>query len=147
MGRVYLSFPSAIDIDKIEPLTELCTNNTASSFSSDDEEDLTSVSVIGLKDLETFYGCISCSNAITPTDQYTGICDKCNITQKLISQQTARLIIKSGEAKITLKAFDKIIKIIAQSDTSEVSAQELLFAPAFDCSFDKFHVITRVSRK
>lgn len=144
MGRVYLSFPSVISVERIEPLTELCSNNPSCS---DDEEDLTPVSIIGLKDLQTFYGCINCNNAITPADEYTEVCDNCKITQKLTPKQTARLIVKPGKTKITLKAFDKMIKVIAKSDSTDVSAQELLFAPPFDFTFNKFNIITKVSRK
>ena len=135
MGKAYLSFPLVVSFDIIDPINGLCTNDYASS--SDEEEDLTSASIIGLKDLETYYACINCSKTMTPNDQRIGVCNNCNITQKLTSKQTARLIVKSGAAKITLKAYDDVIKVIAQSNTLEVSAQELLFAPMFDCSYNK----------
>ena len=145
MGKAYLSFPLVVSFDIIDPINGLCTNDYASS--SDEEEDLTSASIIGLKDLETYYACINRSKTVTPNDQHIGVCNNCNITQKLTSKQTARLIVKSGAAKISLKAYDDVIKVIAQSNTLEVSAQELLFAPMFDCSYNKYHVITKISRK
>ena len=104
MGKAYLSFPSTVSFDKIDPIDGLCTSDCASSAC-----------------IETYY---ACNKAVTPN----GVCD---ITQKLTSKQTARLIISSkGHFKEAIK-------------DSEVSAQELLFAPAFDCSYNKFHVISR----
>ena len=65
MGKAYLSFPSTVSFDKIDPLDDLCTSDCASS--SDEEEDLTSACIIGLKDLETYY---ACNKAVTPNDQH-----------------------------------------------------------------------------
>ena len=112
MGKAHLSFPSTVSFDKIDPIDGLCTSDCASSAC--------------IIDLETYYAC----------NKANGVCDNCNITQKLTSKQTARLIIKSGAANVT---FDEAIKEIAQCNTSEVSAQELLFAPAFEINFMSFH--------
>ena len=80
-----------------------------------EEEDLISASVIGLKDLENHYVCVNCNKpAVTPTDEHTGVCDNYNITQKLTSKQTTKLIITAGETRITLKAIDDAIREIAQ---------------------------------
>lgn len=87
MGKTYLSFPSIISFDIIDPINDLCTGDCCSS--SDEEEDLTSATIIGLKDLETYYACINCSKAVTPNDQHVGIC---NITQKLTSKLQVRTI-------------------------------------------------------
>ena len=109
-----------------------------------------SASVVGLKDLETHYACVNCNKpAVTPTDEHTGVCDNCSIMQKLTSKQTTKLIVTARGTRITLKAFDDAIREIAQCkpDATKVSPQELLFAPAFNCSYNKFHTITKVSRQ
>ena len=140
-GKVYLSFPSVVSFDRIEPITDLCTSDPASSS---EEEDLTPASVTGVKDLETFYACFNCSKAVTPTpsatpnDKQIGVCDQCNITQKLSPTQTAKLVVKCGTAKVTLKAFDDIIKGIAQSDT-EVNELDLPSPTTSSTSFTQHH--------
>ena len=138
MGKQYLSFPSTVSsFDRIVDLPEVPDFN-ADSCSSDEEEDLISASIIGIKDLETHYTCVNCNKpAVTPTDEHTGVCDHCKIMQKLTSKQSAKLI-KSGATKITLKAFEEAIQEIVQSkpNATEVSPQELLFSPAFNCSYN-----------
>lgn len=145
-GKVYLSFPSIVSFDKIEPIVGLSTTEPPSS--SDEEEDMTCATVSGVKELDTFYGCLSCGKAIMPLpphEKQIGVCEQCKITQKLSPKQTAKLTVECGTTKVTLKAFDEIIKNIAQSDT-KVSEPDLLLAPSFDLSYNKFNIITKVSR-
>ena len=109
---------------------------------------MTCATVSGVKELDTFYGCLSCGKAIMPLpphEKQIGVCEQCKITQKLSPKQTAKLTVECGTTKVTLKAFDEIIKNIAQSDT-KVSEPDLLLAPSFDLSYNKFNIITKVSR-
>ena len=144
MGKVYLSFPSAASFARINPIENLITNDSSSS--SDEEEDLAGASIIGLKDMETQYGCVNCNKTVTPTDSQTGTCDTCDTTQMLHPKVSAKLIIKCGDTKVTLKAFDDAIQAITQQPTSpKTSPQDLLFTPPFRCSYNKFHIITKIS--
>jgi hypothetical protein len=73
-------------------------------------------------------------------------CEICHSTQKLPEPKlTAKLIVHTKGSRLTLKATDQILKEIAQSDT--ITPQEILFAPAFTCHYNKFNIITAVSHK
>ena len=76
LGKTYVSFPS---FDKIEPIEYLDNNDS----SSDEEGDLSSALIVGLKDLETHFACINCSKSITANDEQTATCEACNVTQKI----------------------------------------------------------------
>ena len=144
--KIYLSFPSIVSFDKIEPISGLSTSEPASS--SDEEEELTSATISGIRELDTFYGCFNCGKAVTPTpphDKQIGVCEQCKITQKLSPKQSAKITIECGTTKVTLKAFNDIIKDIAQSE-AKVSEPDLILAPSFNLSYNKFNIITKVSR-
>lgn len=98
IGKVYLSFPSMPTFDTIDPVATKIT--TTDSASSDEDEDLICASIIGVKDMEIHHTCINCNKSITPNDEQTGVCHNCNITQKLTSKVTAKLIVKCGETKV-----------------------------------------------
>jgi hypothetical protein len=44
---------------------------------------------------------------------------------------------------LALRAYNEALRAITDSQT-EVSAQELLYAPPFDCTYNKFNVITEI---
>ena len=64
-------------------------------------------------------------------------------------KQTARLILESSTNNFTLRAYDEALRVITNAQTSEkeISAQNLLYAPEFDCTFNKFNVITNIFRQ
>ena len=61
------------------------------------------------------------------------------------TKQSAKITIECGTTKVTLKAFNDIIKDIAQSE-AKVSEPDLILAPSFNLSYNKFNIITKVSR-
>ena len=133
------SFPWTTCIDEISDIDDVIDCTTSSD---DDEDQLHSVSLSGIKDLEATYQCISCNKTVKPSTGQVGTCETCHRTQKLTDAKlSGRLIIHTGDSRLTLRASHDILKAIAQSDT--ITAHDLLFAPMFNCTYNKFHLITR----
>ena len=62
-------------------------------------------------------------------------------------RHSAKLFIASTlNERIPLRAYDESFKAIAQTD-GQIKCEDLLFAPPFDIKFNKYNVITHVSRK
>jgi hypothetical protein len=145
LGKRQLSFPSTMSMDEISDIEDVIEPTT----SSDDEDDgsLQLVTVSGVKNLETIYACINCTRNIVQSNESIGVCPSCQMTQKLPTpKQGAKIMIQTKEKGLTLRANDKILKQITQLQ-NEVTAQDLLYSPQFNCTYNKFHMITSVSRK
>ena len=148
-GKNQLSFPSAPSIDEIEEIRDTIETLT-SSDEENEEQQLEAVTISGIRQLETLYVCINCNKSITPKNSHIGECESCHTTQKLSNaKQTAKLLFETATKKLTLRAHDNILKIISSTETSEkeISAQDLLYSPPFDCSYNKYNTITKISRK
>ena len=125
-------------IDEISDIEHISDCNPSSDK---DEEQLHTVTVSAIKDLEAVYHCKN----IEPSAGQIVTCDICHSTQKPPHPKlTAKLIVHTKGSRLTLKATDQILKEIAQSDT--VTPHYILFAPAFSCHYN-FNLITAVSRK
>ena len=144
LTKRHLSFPSATSADEISDIEDVIEPTPSSD---EEEECLQSVTISGVRQLETIYNCITCSKTVVPTNEYVGVCDSCHTTQKLPApKQTAKLFIQNGPQRLLLRANDIKLKEITQLQ-KEVTAQDLLFSPQFDCTYNKFKTITQVSRK
>ena len=111
-------------------------------FSDKEEEQLKGVSISGVRDLEVIHLCVNCNKNVTPSTSNIVTCETCSTTQKLSDpKMTAKLIIHSQNYKLTLR---DILQQIAQSD--KVTAQDILFASLFNCTYNKFNTITSISR-
>ena len=141
MGKKHLSFPSSLSKDEISNIDVI---DSYTSSSDEDEEQLQCVSVSGIRELQSFHQCIHCYKSVKSSSSNIGTCETCNTMQKL-SEPTlsARLVIHAEHQKLVLKASDVILKTIAQSQT--ITPQDLLFAPMFHCTYNKFNSITSVS--
>lgn len=143
LGKRQLSFPSTKSCNEISDLPDV-----VSTTSSDDDEDesLQLVSVSGVKSLETIYTCISCAKYVIQSNEYIGVCQSCQMTQKLPPpKQVAKLLVQTEDKRLSLKATDDALRQITQLQR-EVTAQDLLFSPKFNCVYNKYHTITRVFR-
>ena len=145
-GKQYLSFPSTAsqdDISDIEDSIDIFTSE------EDDDDLIEEVTVCGIKALTTVYVCINCNRSIQPVNEHMADCSACNTIQRLSSpKQTAKLLVVSGSTRISLRAYDKALREITDTQTSqkEISAQDLLYASQFDCTYNKYNIITNVSR-
>ena len=130
MGKKHLSLPSTTSIDEISDINDVIDCTTSSD---DDEDQLHSVSLSGIKDLEATY---QCNKSVKPSTSQIGTCETCHTTQKLTDAKlSGKLIIHTGDSR--LRASHDILKAIAQSDT--FTAQDLLFAPMFNCTYNRHH--------
>ena len=90
------------------------------------------------KQLETVYVCVSCNKNVYPTNGYIGICVACNTTLSP-PKQTAKLLLQCGRKKLTLRANDETLREIAHSQ-KDITAQDLLYTPGIDFTYNKFSV-------
>lgn len=145
MGKKQLSVPSSgVTIDEIEDIP----NVSKPEPSGDDEETCTAVTIAGIQQLEANTTCINCKKLIPATSESVCVCENCNTMQKTTNHRySAKLFMtNNNNERLSLRAYDEALKSIAQTDKN-ISSQDLLFAPPFDVTFNKYHVITHVSRK
>ena len=141
-GKPQLSFPSVASIDEISDVEDVVEPTTSDEES--DEEKLLGITVSGLRNLETI---THVKKTVHSVNSHIGECTACSTTQKLTNpKQTAKPILQSGTKMLTLRAYNQAPRAITDSQT-EVSAQDLLYAPPFDCTYNKFNVITEICRK
>ena len=144
LGKSHLSSPTGASVDDISDVEDALSEINSSSES---EPEHLLVSVVGVQ-LETIYTCINCQKNVDPLNSNTGKCDSCQTIQKLGQpKQTGKLFLESSNRKITMRAYPAILKAIAQTDNPEVTPSDLINSTPFEATYDKFNVITHVSRK
>ena len=83
---------------------------------------------------------------VHPVNSHIGECNACETSQKLAQpKQIARLIVETATKKYLLRAYDETLHAITEME-KEISAQDLLYAPQFSCTCNKFNVIKNISR-
>ena len=144
LGRQHLSFPSTgATVDHISDIGPVADD-------SDEENDdilLNGVTITGVQQLDTNYYCITCNKSIQPGPKPNiGICSTCNTAQKLSTPKvSAKLILDHQNKNITVRANEDALQAIVHPD--KISQVNLLFAPAFNVVYNKFHVVTEISRQ
>ena len=144
-GKNHLSLPSLPSIDEVEDV-----ESSINAYSSDEEaiqHEIKNVTISGVRQLETVYNCFNCNKQVHEVNAQIGECHACHTTQKLSNpQQTAKLMFNTeNNKKLTLKANDTLLKQITETD-HEVTAHDLLYAKAFDCTYNNFNHVTKISR-
>lgn len=143
-GKPQLTFPSVASVDEIDDIEDIVDEVTSDEDAN--EETLQGVTVSGIRQLEKIYTCVNCDKNVHPVDPHIGECSSCATIQKLMHEkQTAKLLLHDGSHMHTLRANDDVLRAIADTQ-SEVSAQDLLYAPAFNATFNQFNIITKISR-
>ena len=144
LGRTELTFPrfgaSAEEIDDLL---------VVSTYDNDDVTDLHSVTIVAVNNLETTFICINCKKTLPcDLDKTITECQQCGTKQKLRNYKTsAKLFVEDMSAQqYTLKAHNEILANIVPN-CSKITSELLLDAPSFDTTFDKFHIITNVTRQ
>lgn len=142
LGKKHLSIPpTGSTIEEIDDLDNVFSANC----SSDEENSLQTVTVAGVQQLEIMYSCINCKKTITASTESLATCNNCQTVQKITTKHhTAKLFIENNDSKerFSVRAHDHSLKAIAQTD-GPISCEDLLFAPPFIVTFNKYHVITR----
>ena len=147
LGKQHLSFPpTGSTLEEIDHLENVIIPDTP--LDDDDDEYLVAVTVTGIQQFEYVYTCINCKKPVRATTDMTAECDVCHTTQRMSNHRfTAKLFIQAAsDQHVTLRAYHDAITTIAQKD-GDIKAEDLLFASPFDVAYNKYHVITKVSRK
>ena len=149
LNKPQLSFLSTPSFDELDDPELAVTLNSISDEESDSE--LHEVIISGIRQLESVTACIVCNRSLNTIDEKLGQCSACDTVQKLSenTKQTAKLIISTGTHKVTLKAHEETLRAIANTDNLEkmITPQDLLYAPVFNCTFNQYNTITKVSRQ
>ena len=147
MGKKHLSLSSTgATFEEIEDLQNVM---SIPEPTSDDDETYTAVTVAGVQQLETNLTCVNCKRILASTADSVCVCDSCKTIQKPMNQRyTAKLFItNTANQRLSLRAYHDALKSIADADKDIIDAKDLLFAPPFDVTFNKYHTITNISRK
>ena len=146
LGKSHLSMPpSGATAEEINNLENVVATS-ASITDNEDDEHLTNVTVTGVQQLESVHTCISCKREDTPTSDTVTTCTHCETTQiKGNCKHTAKLFIKNDSSRVTVRAYQEALTSITVKD-DEVTCEDLLYAQPFDMQYNKYHVITKISR-
>ena len=139
-GVKYLSKAKDASFQSIEDIGKVAEDDLP------ENEELTDAQVIGVKKLDSYFSCLSCSSKIEPMDDKLGRCLKCNMQQVLHRCKkllNATLVISSGDSYLTLNAFGSIVNDIAEK--KDVTAEALLSSRSFTLTYD-LNVIATVKR-
>ena len=145
MGKHHLSIPTAGST--IEEISDVENTAIDTDGSEDEEEILESVTIVGVQNLQTVFMCMNCKKHVTPTGEHTGSCDSCNTMQMLCNtKMSAKLFVRpqGTQIPISLKVYGEMLKQIVPKE--KITSDDLLFAPHFDLTYNKFHVVTSVTR-
>ena len=144
MDTNHLAFSSsgatAQEVDDLQDVVKL------PNFPVEQDEVYLAVTIDGVQQLEQNFSCINCKRAIPDSTDDICICPNCETTQRVINNRyTAKIFITSTNGRIALRAYDKAIKSIVTKDNN-IKCEDLLFAPPFNVKFNKYHVITQITR-
>ena len=99
-----------------------------------------SAEIVGVLSLDSYISCLNCKSKITISTDTTGKCNKCSLIQSLrhsTKQLRAKVIISTpGGNYLTLDVFGQNVAAIAEIDEAEVTADNLISAQPFSCSYN-----------
>ena len=119
------------DIGEVQLPTSVCTDTK-----------LSECSVLGVKSLDTFHACYSCSGKVLRTSDQLGECTRCSTAQiigKCNLRYTGRLDIQSQGIIKTVTVFSPIINEMC---SGIVSKENLLMCEQFTITLSQSLVIT-----
>ena len=148
LGNKQLSLArSGSSIDEIDGIE--ITVDIADSDEDDEEHELKQVTITGFQDFQSLYTCIQCKRAMDVHESNIAVCSLCKTTQRLTNAKlTAKLFVKAeSDKQISLRAYDATIRAITDNPVGKITSESLLFAAAFDVTYNKYNVIMAVSRK
>lgn len=145
--KKYLSIPK--DGFEIIPIDDIgmVEDDTAEIV---EEKILKSVSIVGVKSLETYDACYSCSGRVTAKDGDLGCCNRCGSTQLLghcKEQALARIHVQASNDRHTihtLSVFSPILDEICGEDG--VTLKNLLSSDTFNLVYSDKNIIVSISR-
>ena len=141
-GNKYLSVPrdgfEVSNIDDIGVVEDIPTETKS-------EQKFTRVSIMGVRSLEKFDGCYSCSGKVLPQPESStlGKCTRCGTIQRLDRCQalaSARLDLDCGAETKTVVAFSDVLQKICCGDVNLLTCKE------FDVVVSEKDVIKYINR-
>ena len=71
----------------------------------------------------------------------------CDTVQCLsMKKQTCKLFVEAGEEHVSVRIYGEMMKAIMNTDSNNISCEDLLSAPGFDMKYNDHHVVTSISR-
>ena len=142
LRKTYLSMPpSGATIEDLQDVI----HTSAPIMEDEDDECLANVTITGVQQLESLHTCINCKKEINPASDTVTTCGHCETTQRMGNcRQTAKLFIENQSTRVTLRAYHDALTSITLKD--QINCEDLLYAHPFDVAFNRYHVITKVSR-
>ena len=145
-GKKYLSIPKDgfqvstvqdIGIVKEDTIEELVKEKT-----------LKSVSIVGVRYLQTYESCYSCSGKVSPENANSGHCNRCGTIQllercKLKTSATLDLQCSKDNSTYSLTAFSPILEQICNGSAN---IETLLSCDAFDLCYSDKNIISSIKR-
>ena len=108
-------------------------------------EHVTQAVVKGIKHLDVFRACYSCTVKVVGTSEVLGDCTRCGVTQKIETCKLrfhARVDLQSEGNLITVTAFTPILENICQTD--DVTKAALLTSTPFNAAINN-NIVTSLS--
>ena len=144
LGKYELTFPRfGASFHEIEDLQDVCQYTE----SDNDLDHVTSATIVGVGQLESTVSCISCKKIMSVTKESDIIeCNSCDTKQRARNvKTTAKLYVEDGgQNSFSLRAYQDMLTEIAQ--TPDVTSDNLLQSEPFDLIFNKYHIITSITR-
>ena len=135
----YLSVPrDNFTITEIDDIGEVAVANASN-------EHVTQAVVKGIKHLDVFRACYSCTGKVAETSEVLGDCTRCGVTQKIETCKLrfhARVDLQSEGNLITVTAFTLILENICQTD--DVTKAALLTSTPFNATINN-NIVTSIS--
>ena len=138
----YLSVPrDNFTITEIDDIGEVSVPAVANASN----EHVTQAVVKGIKHLDVFRACYSCTGKVAETSEVLGDCTRCGVTQKIETCKLrfhARVDLQSEGNLITVTAFTPILENICQTD--DVTKAALLTSTPFNATINN-NIVTSIS--
>lgn len=144
LGKYELTFPRfGASFHEIEDLQDVCQYTE----SNNDLDHVTSATIVVVGQLESTVSCISCKKNMCVTIESDIIeCNSCDTKQRARNiKTTAKLYVEDGcQNSFSFRAYQDMLTEIAQ--TPDVTSDNLLQSEPFDLTFNKYHIITSITR-
>ena len=146
-GKRQLSFPpSGASVEEIEDFNEVVDD----SYDLDHDNLVEGAKVIGVSELGRIYICVQCKKGTvqrSPENAKIGCCQQCNTIQCLsLEKQTCKLLVEARGEHVSVRAYGEMMKAIVNTESEDISCEDLLSAPLFDFKYNDYHVVTSISR-
>ena len=144
MGKHHLTLPptgsTVAEISDVENL------HVDTDSSEEEDESVMGATVTGVQTLDRNFSCMNCKKTVEPKNDSIGTCTSCNTQQKLTHAKVSAKICNK-DTPIAVRANAAALLGITGKDPALITAEDILFAPTFTVTYNKFHLITNITRE